>query len=147
MPLFRPLILSSLLFSSASASRTSIPFLYFINLSQLSNDFFMRLIMPSIFPSDVCHLFSLFFFTCLFLTLIIYVHLCNSFSCFVQVPLHKSYPIIFQVNEICHDIKKLDCAKTHLQASITSLKRLQMLITAVGQLEVDQLGCISHPLT
>jgi Vps53-like, N-terminal len=41
-----------------------------------------------------------------------------------------------QVNEICHDIKKLDCAKTHLQASITSLKRLQMLITAVGQLEV-----------
>jgi vacuolar protein sorting-associated protein 53 len=40
------------------------------------------------------------------------------------------------VNEICHDIKKLDCAKTHLQSSITSLKRLQMLLTAVGQLEV-----------
>jgi len=40
------------------------------------------------------------------------------------------------VNEICHDIKKLDCAKTHLQASITSLKRLQMLLTAVDQLEL-----------
>ena len=40
------------------------------------------------------------------------------------------------VQEICADIKKLDCAKTHLQSTITSLKRLQMLITAVGQLEV-----------
>ena len=39
------------------------------------------------------------------------------------------------VQEICADIKKLDFAKTHLQTSITSLKRLQMLITAVGQLE------------
>ena len=40
------------------------------------------------------------------------------------------------VQEICADIKKLDIAKTHLQTSITSLKRLQMLITAVGQLEI-----------
>jgi hypothetical protein len=40
------------------------------------------------------------------------------------------------VQEICSDIKKLDCAKKHLQSSITSLKRLQMLLTAVGQLEV-----------
>lgn len=40
------------------------------------------------------------------------------------------------VQEICADIKKLDYAKTHLQASITALKRLQMLITAIGQLEV-----------
>jgi len=40
------------------------------------------------------------------------------------------------VQEICADIKKLDFAKTHLQSTITSLKRLQMLITAVGQLEV-----------
>jgi len=40
------------------------------------------------------------------------------------------------VQEICADIKKLDIAKTHLQTSITSLKRLQMLITAVGQLEL-----------
>ena len=41
------------------------------------------------------------------------------------------------VQEICADIKKLDYAKTHLQSSITALKRLQMLITAVGQLEVN----------
>ncbi len=40
------------------------------------------------------------------------------------------------VQEMCADIKKLDIAKTHLQTSITSLKRLQMLITAVGQLEL-----------
>ena len=40
------------------------------------------------------------------------------------------------VHEICADIKKLDFAKTHLQSSITSLKRLQMLMTAVGQLEL-----------
>ena len=40
------------------------------------------------------------------------------------------------VQEICADIKKLDFAKTHLQSSITSLKRLQMLTTAVGQLEL-----------
>jgi hypothetical protein len=40
------------------------------------------------------------------------------------------------VQEICADIKKLDYAKTHLQSSITALKRLQMLITAVNQLEV-----------
>jgi len=40
------------------------------------------------------------------------------------------------VQEICADIKKLDYAKTHLQSTITSLKRLQMLITAAGQLEV-----------
>lgn len=40
------------------------------------------------------------------------------------------------VQEICADIKRLDCAKTHLQTSITSLKRLQMLMTAVGQLEI-----------
>lgn len=41
------------------------------------------------------------------------------------------------VQEICSDIKKLDCAKNHLQSTITSLKRLQMLITAVSQLEVS----------
>ena len=46
------------------------------------------------------------------------------------------------MNEICHDIKKLDYAKTHLQASITSLKRLQMLITAVGQLEVSTVRAV-----
>lgn len=41
------------------------------------------------------------------------------------------------VQEICADIKKLDYAKNHLQTSITSLNRLQMLISAVGQLEVS----------
>lgn len=40
------------------------------------------------------------------------------------------------VQEICADIKKLDYAKNHLQTSITSLNRLQMLINAVAQLEV-----------
>ncbi len=39
------------------------------------------------------------------------------------------------VEDICADIKKLDLAKTHLQTSITSLKRLQMLVTALSQLE------------
>jgi vacuolar protein sorting-associated protein 53 len=38
------------------------------------------------------------------------------------------------VQEICADIKKLDYAKTHLQSSITALKRLQMLTTAISQL-------------
>eukprot|EP00943_MAST-04B_sp_MAST-4B-sp1_P001194 g1194.t1 len=40
------------------------------------------------------------------------------------------------VDEICHDIKLLDNAKTNLQTSITTLKRLHMLVTAVDQLEV-----------
>lgn len=40
------------------------------------------------------------------------------------------------VQEICYDIKKLDYAKNHLQFSITMLKRLQMMMTAVDQLEL-----------
>ncbi len=40
------------------------------------------------------------------------------------------------VQDLCADIKKLDYAKNHLQTSITSLNRLQMLINAVNQLEV-----------
>lgn len=40
------------------------------------------------------------------------------------------------VQDICADIKKLDYAKNHLQLSITTLKRLQMLMNAVDQLEV-----------
>lgn len=40
------------------------------------------------------------------------------------------------VQDLCSDIKKLDCAKNHLQTSITSLNRLQMLISAVDQLEI-----------
>merc|ERR1719310_1636749 len=38
------------------------------------------------------------------------------------------------VHEICRDIKSLDYAKRHLTATITSLKRLQMLVTATEQL-------------
>jgi chromosome segregation ATPase len=41
------------------------------------------------------------------------------------------------VQEICADIKKLDYAKNNLQTSITSLNRLQMLISAVAQLEAS----------
>ena len=40
------------------------------------------------------------------------------------------------VQEICRDIKQLDYAKRHLQTTITALKRLHMLVTAVKQLEI-----------
>ena len=40
------------------------------------------------------------------------------------------------VHEICRDIKSLDYAKRHLTLTITALKRLQMLVTAVEQLSV-----------
>lgn len=36
------------------------------------------------------------------------------------------------VQEICRDIKKLDYAKKHLTYTITALRRLAMLINAVG---------------
>ena len=39
------------------------------------------------------------------------------------------------VRTICADIKQLDYAKRHLQTTITALKRLHMLVTAVAQLE------------
>ena len=48
------------------------------------------------------------------------------------------------VQEICADIKKLDYAKNHLQTSITSLNRLQMLINAVAQLEVIAAATSTH---
>ena len=38
------------------------------------------------------------------------------------------------VQEICRDIKKLDYAKKHLTYTITALRRLAMLINAVGTL-------------
>ena len=38
------------------------------------------------------------------------------------------------VHEICRDIKSLDYAKRHLTTTITALKRLHMLLTAVEQL-------------
>ena len=37
------------------------------------------------------------------------------------------------VQEICRDIKKLDYAKQHLTQTITALRRLAMLVTAVGK--------------
>jgi len=40
------------------------------------------------------------------------------------------------VHDICRDIKSLDNAKRHLTQTITALKRLQMLVTAVEQLDV-----------
>lgn len=40
------------------------------------------------------------------------------------------------VQEICKDIKKLDFAKKHLTSTITALRRLGMLITAVDQLQL-----------
>lgn len=40
------------------------------------------------------------------------------------------------VQEICRDIKKLDYAKKHLTSTITALRRLAMLITAVDQLQL-----------
>ena len=39
------------------------------------------------------------------------------------------------VQEICRDIKKLDYAKKNLTATITALRRLSMLMSAVDQLE------------
>jgi hypothetical protein len=39
------------------------------------------------------------------------------------------------VQEICRDIKKLDYAKKHLTSTITALRRLGMLVSAVEQLE------------
>lgn len=39
------------------------------------------------------------------------------------------------VQEICRDIKKLDFAKRNLTATITALRRLAMLVSAVDQLE------------
>ena len=40
------------------------------------------------------------------------------------------------VHEICKDIKQLDYAKRHLLTTITALKRLHMLVTAVDQLDL-----------
>lgn len=38
----------------------------------------------------------------------------------------------YMVEEICRDIKKLDYAKRHLTTTITALRRLSMLVNAVG---------------
>ena len=46
------------------------------------------------------------------------------------------------VLEITKDMKRLDCAKRHLQRTITTLKQLHMLVHAVEQL---RLTCIMEP--
>lgn len=46
------------------------------------------------------------------------------------------------VLEITKDMKRLDCAKRHLQRTITTLKRLHMLVHAVEQL---RLACLLRP--
>lgn len=43
------------------------------------------------------------------------------------------------VLEITKDMKRLDCAKRHLQRTITTLKRLHMLVNAVEQLRLSAL--------
>lgn len=47
---------------------------------------------------------------------------------------HKAEQSEVMVQEICRDIKKLDYAKKHLTYTITALRRLAMLINAVGEL-------------
>ena len=53
------------------------------------------------------------------------------------------------VQEICRDIRKLDFAKTHLTHTITALRRLAMLVNAVGEslsLAFSELGPCATPL-
>ncbi|XP_020600290.1 vacuolar protein sorting-associated protein 53 A-like [Phalaenopsis equestris] len=61
----------------------------------------------------------------------------------VQELMHKIHEIKTKaeqsetmVQEICHDIKKLDFAKRHITTTITALHRLTMLVSAVEQLQV-----------
>ena len=49
----------------------------------------------------------------------------------LQAPLTR-WPAPTSPQEICRDIKKLDYAKSHLTATITALRRLSMLVSAVG---------------
>lgn len=55
------------------------------------------------------------------------------------------------VQEICRDIRKLDRAKGHLQITITSLRRLAMLVDAVGASEASSSSDMhlssAHPLS
>ena len=48
------------------------------------------------------------------------------------------------VQEICRDIKKLDYAKKHLTHTITALRRLAMLINAVGECASSALKLAMH---
>jgi Vps53-like, N-terminal len=46
---------------------------------------------------------------------------------------HKAEQSELMVQEICRDIKKLDYAKKHLTHTITTFRRLSMLVNAVGE--------------
>nr|CCA24290.1 vacuolar protein sortingassociated protein 53 putat [Albugo laibachii Nc14] len=48
----------------------------------------------------------------------------------------KAHQSEVMVQDICRDIKQLDHAKQHLQATLTTLKRLHALVQAVDQLEL-----------
>ena len=53
------------------------------------------------------------------------------------------------MQEICRDIRKLDTAKGHLTATITALRRLAMLVAAVGAAitvlyRIDQAELAAH---
>jgi len=48
---------------------------------------------------------------------------------------HKAEQSEEMVQEICKDIRQLDYAKTHLTTTITALKRLAMMVTAITRLE------------
>lgn len=50
------------------------------------------------------------------------------------------------VQEICRDIKKLDNAKKHLTATITALRRLSMLVNAVGAWRCCAASCAAPQL-
>ena len=49
------------------------------------------------------------------------------------------------VQEICRDIRKLDFAKTHLTHTITALRRLAMLVNAVGEPGILRGRPLFHP--
>lgn len=48
---------------------------------------------------------------------------------------HKAEQSEEMVQEICKDIRQLDYARTHLTTTITALKRLAMMVTAITRLE------------
>lgn len=50
------------------------------------------------------------------------------------------------VQEICRDIRKLDYAKTHLTHTITALRRLAMLVNAVGAPTQTRTFLVTHPV-
>jgi vacuolar protein sorting-associated protein 53 len=60
----------------------------------------------------------------------------------IRLVQHKASQSEKAVLEITKDMKRLDCAKRHLQKTITTLKQLHMLVHAVEQL---RLACLLKP--